>query len=255
MIPPETVKAAADAARVASGIDSRVMRSIADSFPKLDPSIADAFSRNKTEAIVGDLACTREALKVLDSFRPIVAPQIVPQLAEVLGRINQQNAASAAAVLQKIGSKPFSFAKTFDGIDVEKIIWPELSKAIESVQGLGLPKSYGATIAEALRARPSVEPGEFTPQVEATAEEAIVLAGDDDVAEIVDDETVVARIAGMSPEKRRALALDVLVLVGACVVLAAWLAQADLKDPRGAGIALAWAASLIRVYWRLNDKL
>jgi hypothetical protein len=149
----------------------------------------------------------------------------------------------------------FSFAKTFDGIDVEKIIWPELSKAIESVQGLGLPKSYGATIAEALRARPSVEPGEFTPQVEATAEEAIVLAGDDDVAEIVDDETVVARIAGMSPEKRRALALDVLVLVGACVVLAAWLAQADLKDPRGAGIALAWAASLIRVYWRLNDKL
>jgi len=168
-----------------SAIDPKVMQSITAGLPKLDPSIAEALSRIKTDAIVGDFARTREALKVFDSFRPIVAPQIAPQLAETLAKISQQNATSAAAVFKAIGPKPFNFAKAFDGIDFEKIISPELSKAIESVQGLGLSKSYGAAVAEAMRARPSVVvPHEFAPRVEAKAEEAIVLAADEDVAEI-----------------------------------------------------------------------
>ena len=211
------------------------------------------FSRIKTNAIVGDHTRAREALKPFESFQPIVAPQIAPQLAETLAKFNQHNAESAAAVFKAIGPKPFNFAKTFEGLDVRKIVSPQLSKAFESVQALGLPSAYGVEIAEALRARPSTVPREMAATAEATAEEAIALATADAVVGDV-DETVVARIAAMSPKERRVVALDLIALVGACVVLAAWLAQGDLKDPRGAAIVLAWAVSLIRLYWRLTDK-
>ena len=63
------------------------------------------------------------------------------------------------------------------------------------------------------------------------------------------------------------LALDVALLIAALLIFAAWLsgagiaedpqaaAEAVVTDLEGAATAIACAAALVRVYWRLAGKL
>ena len=86
------------------------------------------------------------------------------------------------------------------------------------------------------------------------AVEAVALAEVEGVAEIVDES--VRKVEGMSVARKRMLALDVALLIAAFLTLAAWLSQSpDPKDLKGEAIALACAAALVRLYWRLTGKL
>ena len=114
--------------------------------------------------------------------------------------------------------------------------------------------AFTATVSEALRDLDRNKPSIPSVRFEEAAEEAVALAEVEDVAEIVDER--LGEFEGMSAAQKRMLALDVVFLITAFLTLAAWLSQSpDPKDPEAAGIALACATALVRVYWRLTGKL
>jgi hypothetical protein len=192
---------------------------------------------------VGDLHKTAESLGML---RPIVAPQIAESLAAMdFGKM-------IAETSPKLEPPAFKFlsladlglgkqlATAFQTADLTKVFGTRLDELAQS-----LPRTFPHTIA------PS-----FIPRVEAAAEEAVILAAEDDaVAEIVGDAPL-DDFEALTPAQQRMLALDVAVLVAALLVLAAWLAESgDPKDPKGAAIALTCAAALVRVLWRATGKI
>ena len=60
----------------------------------------------------------------------------------------------------------------------------------------------------------------------------------------------------MPVAKARALALDIAALVGAIIVWAAYLSKPGPQyDAKAFAYSLLVAAALIRLYWRLADKL
>jgi hypothetical protein len=232
-IPEATRTAIADAARVFAGLDTRSIGSIAEAFRGLDATR------------LGDMAAISQAAKAFEGFRPIVAPQV----AEALKSVDMRIAPSFAEAMKAMGPQPFKFAKALEGVQLGPIS-PAFSESLRTLQ---LPRPISADFADAIRSLPKVTPTDFAPRVQVAAEEAFALAEVESVAVAVDES--VGEIERMSPEKRRALAIDVAVLIAAFVTLAAWLSTGDLRDPKGAGFALAFAASLVRVYWRLTDKI
>jgi hypothetical protein len=91
-------------------------------------------------------------------------------------------------------------------------------------------------------------------QFDRTAKDAVALAEVDEVAAGVED-AIGIDLRNMTPAKKRELAVNVVILIGAFMVLAAWLTQDDPKSPaEGAGLFLACAAAYINVYWRLIGK-
>jgi hypothetical protein len=185
------------------------------------------------------------AARELDFARPIVAPQV----ADALGGIAVRMTPSFADAVKGIGEMPaFDFAKTLGDIDVASAITP---RVIDAMRGLSVPASVTASIAEALRDLPRMPASDLAPRFEAAAAEAVALAEVESVAEVVDGPVTVGW-RSLPPAKRRTLALDLAALVVAFVALAAVLNEA--VDPR-AGAALACAAAVIRIYWRLDGKL
>jgi len=81
----------------------------------------------------------------------------------------------------------------------------------------------------------------------------VALAEIEDVADAVDQS--IGLLERMPPAKRRMLALDVVLLIAAFLMFAGLSESKGLDDPNTTGAALVCAATLMRVYWRLNDKL
>lgn len=213
--------------------------------PEVIPSLAKSF-RSVSSIKFIDVAAVNEAAKSFQSLQPVVAPQIAEALSQILNLTVPSKAIDAMSEIPA-----FKFAKTLENFDLSA-----MKGITESLQTLDIPKVFGET-AFSLRDLPPVATADLAARFERVAEEAVVLAEADDLAEAV-DEGVRSRLSEMSPAKRRELALDVVVLVGAFLLLASWLMQSqdDPKDVKvGIGLFLACAATYIRIYWRLIGKL
>jgi hypothetical protein len=92
----------------------------------------------------------------------------------------------------------------------------------------------------------------FAPRFEEAAENATALAEVEDVAEIIDAESVVA-VGVLSPASKRVLASDVVALIAALLTFSACLFEGGYVQAGAA--ATAYAAIFVRIYWRLAGKL
>ena len=145
--------------------------------------------------------------------------------------------------------RSFNFAKTLDDLDTSKVIGTQFAESLKTMQ---LSEVARKQIAEAIGTMPRFPTAVTSSGVATVATDAVALAEVDDVAVIVDD--AIGSLADMTPEVRRTLALDVALLIGAAIVLASWL-QVNAKDPKAVGAAIVFAVTLVRVYWRVTDKL
>jgi hypothetical protein len=128
-------------------------------------------------------------------------------------------------------------------------------RVAESLRALDISKVFKGAAAIGLRDLPPAVTADLASQFERTAHEAVALAEVSEVAVGVED-AIGVELMRMTPGKRRELALDVVALIGAFLLLAAWLTQNDPKNPtEGVGHFLTCAAVYICVYWRLIGKL
>jgi hypothetical protein len=235
-----------DPARI--GEDFRKASSVFAGLDKaLVPSLAETFGALSTKSILGDFSALQAAAKSI-AMPPTVAPQIAEALAgfTVPEPLPKTVAAAMAAGIDKM--RVDLMATTVGGSYAGAL--PQIAKMLQTI---ALPKPIGTQIADAIAARPH-RSSELAPRVQASTEEAIALAEVADVAEIVD--SAIGPLESVSAARAHTLALEVAALVAAFLVLAAYLRQGgELDDPKGAGIALAYAAALVRVYWRLVGKL
>jgi hypothetical protein len=220
-----TIVRTADAARVFSGLDSRAIASVVETL--------DSF---KQSAKLVDMSALHAAAKAMG---PIVAPQI----ADSLTGIEQRIIAS---------SSTFNFAKTVGDLNAATI-QPRFAQSVaDSLATLGAANAFSAGIADMLRDLSRVFPADLAPRVEEAAGEAVALA-EVDVAEIVDEATRL--LPDMAPAQRM-LAIEVAFLLAAFLTLAAVFAESsDPKNQKVAAAALACAAALVRVFWRVTGKL
>jgi hypothetical protein len=212
------------------------------------PSVAATLSAAATKSIVGDLGALSETAKAFEKFRPVVAPQIAAELSALVVPTGMPSVAAVmAAGLDKV---TFNFAKTLSGSYAGSL--DEIAKMLPK---FALPQPVVSQRLEAFETRPHLSPADFAPRLQTATEEAVAIAEVESVAVVIDD--AVGEIERMSPTQARRLALDLAVLVAALLVLAAYLRQGGevVEDPKGAGIAIAYAAALVRVYWRVEGKL
>jgi hypothetical protein len=213
--------------------------------PKLIPSVTESLQAISSIAVIDQLALTKAA-KTFQSFQPIVAPQISQALSEVQITLPSEAFKAMAEV------PAFNFAKTLKNLDLSGMTSVGV---IESLQTLDISKRFKATAAISLRDLPPAVTADLASQFEKTAQEAVALAEVSEVAAGVED-AVGFELKRMTPGKRRELALDVVALIGAFLLLSAWLTQNDPKNPtEGVGHFLTCAAVYICVYWRLIGKL
>jgi hypothetical protein len=247
------VEIVGDAAKLAGafGQATRISEQLqkANVFAGLDqavvPSIAEAFGGKAMRSLIGDMSAIQSAAKAVEGMRPVVAPQIAEELARLT--IPNPMPSVAAAFASRLDKTTFNFAKTLGGSYSGAL--PGIAKMLIEVE----PLVRGMTVA--IDTPRTFSPTVFTPRVQAAAEEAVAIAEVGDVAEIIDD--AVGAIEPMTPARARLLALDLAVLVAALIILAAYLREGGevVEDPEGAGIALAYAAALVRVSWRVAGKL
>jgi voltage-gated potassium channel Kch len=228
--PSPTASRALDATRALSGLD-----------PKLVPSVAATFaSLSKTR--LGEFDAVHNAMKAFElDARPIVAPQIAEAMKGIEVGLPARSFAEAMSGINRAST--FNFARTLDDLGLGAVIQPQLGELVRTLE-----LSIGATAADALRDLRTIQ---FVPSVERAAEEAVALADVADVADVVDE--AVGRFEALTPANRRLLANDVAVLIGALLALAGLLVGSG--NMRDAGASIALAAALVRVYWRLTGKL
>jgi hypothetical protein len=240
MMDPETMKVVQGAAQTFKGLDA--LRPL-----NLDRRVIDAAAgafNNFSAMNLVDLKALQDVANSFAVARPIVAPQVSEAVAAAVG------AAASSAVGDAHAQLARDLTKVIAPLDLSAVIQPRLA---ETLRPLSLPPAFMDQIAE-VRDRQRPGPAGLVAAVQKTAEDAVALAEANEVAEVVDAES--GGLDNLSPRRRRMLALDIAVMIAAFLMLAAWLAEsADPRDPKGAGIALACAASLIRVCWRLEGKL
>jgi hypothetical protein len=224
-----------DAAKTFAGLDARMVPSLAETFRALDTTR------------IGDMAAISAAAKAIP--RPIVAPQISEQLGASLKAINAASVGTFAEAVSSVrASQAFDFKKMMGDYSVRGLAESGL---LDSLRTLKVSPAFTASVSEMLR---DLEPRKLSipsARFEEIAEEAVALAEVEDVAEIVDE--AVGELKGMSVAKKRTLALEVLLLIAAFLALAGWLSHDN--NLKGEAMALGCAAALVRVYWRLTDKL
>jgi hypothetical protein len=230
-VDPKMLSLGAEAARNLSRIDPKTL--------SIDAEIVRTLPQIDTSKLLN----ATSIIKAADVFRPIVAPQI----SEALKGVGTAQAAAFSANAVKSMRTPtsFSFIKTIEGMNA---IQPRLA---ETIGTLGLPKTFSADVTAALGARSFAGVGDLTPLFTATLADAVALADEDEIVEIVDSATL--RLDDMSSAERHKLALDVALMVAAFVMLSAYLSEGAYRN--AAGAALAAAAELLSVYWRLTRKL
>jgi hypothetical protein len=218
--------------------------SLPDFNPKLIPSVSESLRAISSIAVIDQVALTKAA-QTFQSFEPIVAPQISEALANMTVTV-------PSGTIRAMSQVPaFNFAKTLENVDLSAMTTVRVS---ESLQTLDISQLFKGT-AIALRDLPLNVTADLASQFDRTAQEAVALAEVDEVAAGVKG-AVGIELENMTPAKRRELALQVVVLIAAFVLLAAWLTQDDPRNPaEGVGRFLTCAAAYIYLYWRLIGKL
>jgi hypothetical protein len=237
----ECVTRQGDELAVMPRIDPKMFSSLAGLDPNLISSVTKTIAEINTPNLLGASGLRAAA----DLMRPMVAPQI----GEALKVFTPQMSPSFAEARKAIDSSfTFQFAKTLEEISATQVIQ---GRVAESFRALSLPASFTASMATAMRELPRIQRGNLVPKVHEAAKETVALAEVEDVAAVIDES--VGLIGGLSPAQRRNLALDVAVLIGAYVIVVACLAEGG--HGKLAGALLAYAAALMRVYWRVTRKL
>lgn len=212
------------------------------------PSLAQTFGQVGTKSVLGDVAAFSGVAKTFENMQAIVAPQMAPQIAEALAGIvvpKPLPKTVAAAMAIGIDSAALDFTKI---LGASYAALPQITKMLQTIN---LPTEVWKDAATAIAARPDIRASDFAPRVQAAGEQAVAVAEVEDVAEVIDN--AFTEIAAMPPAKRRALALDVAMLIAALLMLDAFLTQSGNLE--AAGVTLGCAAYLVRVHWRLTGKL
>jgi hypothetical protein len=231
-----TAKVSADLARALSGYDANIV-----------PSIATSLSGGLDKINVQNLETLRASAQAIGAVRPIVAPQI----AEVLASMNSiATSPTYAGVLKTAELAAFNFSKVLADVEIPKLTGRQWAETIKTLQ---LSADTRSQLAAAVASMPSRPVAVTAARVSEAVADAVAIAEVEDVAEVVD--ASVGRFESMSARERRAFALDVAVLIAALVMLSATLRAGDAANVKAAGAALAAAVQLVRVYWRLTDKL
>lgn len=227
---------ARDAASTFSGLNTRAIASVAEKL------------RGFETAKLVDLPALREAAKAFESMRPIIAPQIAPQIAEALKGIDASTA-SVAEAFKRMEPPPFRFAKTLDDLKIASQFQPRLADAFKALQ---LPPAFSTAVAEALRGIPNVVGADLAPRAGEAVKQAVVLAAESAaVTDLIEDS--LAEVDDMSTVERRELSADAVEAIVRLALLVAILArnsQAEL-----ASAALAVVAIFVVIYWRATGKL
>lgn len=212
--------------------------------PKLIPSVSESLRAILSIAVIDQVALTKAAT-TFQSFQPVVGPQISEALAKMTVTV-------PSGAIQRMAEVPaFNFAKALENVDLSAMTGVRVA---ESLQTLDISKLFKGT-AIRLPDLPLNVTGDLASQFDRTAQEAVALAEVDEVAAGVED-AIGVELKSMTPAKKRELALQIVVLIAAFLLLAAWLTQNDPKNPtEGVGRFLTCAAAYIYVYWRLIGKL
>lgn len=208
----------------------------------LVPSAMETFKGLTAKSIYGDLNALSEIAKPFDAIRTIVAPQIT----EAFNCVIPTPAPSVAAAYAGIDMSMFDFAKTFSTAYTSTF-----ADFANMLPRFDLPNPITAQIADAIAAFPELRLADLSRGMEAAAAEAIAVAEVEDVAVVIDD--AVGAFDYATPAQLRIASLDVLMLAAAFLTVAGVLMNSG--NMKGGGAALACAACLIRVYWRLMGKL
>jgi hypothetical protein len=210
--------------------------------PQLMASVAESMASVSSFTFIDEEAVKR-ATRAFESIQPIVAPQ----LSEALSQVQITAPSGAFEAIEQIPA--FNFAKTLENFDISGITGVGVA---ESLQTLDISKMFKVADAFNLRDLPPTVTADLASQFDRTAQGAVALAEVDEVAAGVED-AIGTELQRMTPAKKRALALNVAVLIGAFLLLAAWLTQDDATE--GAGHFLTCAAAYIYLYWLLIGKL
>jgi hypothetical protein len=226
------------------------IRTLSGFDPKLIPSIAESFHDLASLAPL-NLTGVTDAAKTISIF-----PSVTPQIAEALNKVSVATFPTSSVAAEALANSPvFGFTKMLDELDLSTVT---ATQVFDSLQPLNVSKIF-QTATTSVTHLPMTTTADLAADFDRRAEQAVALAEVEEVADIVDSLVGFGpRLKAMTPPQRRALALDVVTLVAAFLLLAAWLTQSS-DDPRNpaTGVAefLACAAMYIRVYWRVIGKL
>jgi hypothetical protein len=230
----------------ASTAEMRFPASLPGFDPNLVPSVAESLRHISSIAVI-DQTSIKRAAEMFQSVQPVA-----PQISEALSGLQITTPTEASKVMATMPA--FNFAKTLEGLDITGMTagFTSVSELLAEIQ---LPKAFEWPLNVTLRDLPSTVTADLASQFDRTAEEAVALAEVEEVAEGV-EKAVGAGLAHLTPENKRELALDIVLLIGAFSLLAAWLTSDHGKDAGdGIGLLLTCAATYIRVYWLLIGKL
>jgi hypothetical protein len=227
-----------------AGSDASFSASLIGFDPKLIPSVVSSLQsfRSASSFTVLDPDTVKKAAEAFGSFK-LVAPEI----SEALNKVPITPSAPFKAVAGEI--PVFTFASALKDVDLSAFAGLNFA---ESFKGLDLaPFTKGFYSIEL----PASVTADLASQFDRITHDAVALAEVDVVAESVED-IVGVQLEALTPAKKRALALDVVILIAAFLLFAAWATQDGSHDPKaGAGTFLTVAAMYIRVYWQLIGRL
>ncbi|MDP9223607.1 MAG: hypothetical protein M3P18_07070 [Actinomycetota bacterium] len=220
----------------------------------LDPKLAESVAAALRDLPIlnVDFAKVSEAAKGVETIHLTVAPQI----ADVFRNMEMTNAFSFTEAAKTLrDSSLFNFATTFDDLDATKIRSIAMTMDTSEMFPTNLMREVTAVLGD----YPWIRTADAASEFDKLTEDAAALAEVETLAEALDDSVGFApKLAALSPAQRRALAIDVVLLLAAYLILASWILHSmdQMQDPgRGAGAFLVTAATYIRVYWRLIGKL
>jgi hypothetical protein len=223
-ITPAAVRAVSHLAETFSGLDKRLIPSVADAMTKIPMTKIDA------PAIAGI---------AFQEMQPVIS---TPQIASALSGVEttqMQSFAQAAASIEAAGA-----FKLVPNIEIPEVRFEP--SVIEAVKAFNLPQ-----LNEALSNIPTVPTVTVAPRSERPLRDAVALAEVEDVAEIIDE--AMSSWETYSPAKRRLVVTDIAAAISAMLLLGGLLN--GIGEYKAAGTAIACATALIRLYWRMTGKL
>jgi hypothetical protein len=227
---PKTMTLATDAARVFSGLNSRTIASVAETLRGFE----------QTAKLV-DMSAMRETAKLFESMRPVVAPQIAPEIAETLKGISAR-AAPFAEVFGRVEPPPLPVATGID--DLHVALQSRFPEALTAWQ----MHAFSKAVATALAGVPPATWADLAPRAGKAIGEAVILAETSTASEVA--EGMFVDLDDLSPAERREHQRDVMDAIAAAGMIVAILSRDGHVELASA--TLAFVAILVSIYWRLT---
>ena len=230
----KTAALAKDATSALSGSNERTIASVAESLRGFQTTkLVDTFAMGETATL-------------FESLRPIVAPQIAPEIAKTLKDVSAR-AASFSAAFKGIEPAPFQFAKTFEDMQTVSQFQPRLADAFKAWQA---PPAFSTAVADALRSVPQATWTDLAPRTGRAIGEAVILAETSTAFEVA--ESMFVDLDDLTPAERQEHQRDVMDAIAAAGMIVAILSRDGRVELASA--TLAFVAILVSIYWRLTGE-